>query len=112
MIRKAIREDISILQNMWIKEYGLEFTKQYLEKYILNYETAKDIPRKGRVRRHSVLITSGISKVKKKKDDLLSLIDYNIQRTNQKLNDPEQFYSSYFNDILKEEMKEKNKKKA
>ena len=39
MIRKAIREDISILQNMWIKEYGLEFTKQYLEKYILNYET-------------------------------------------------------------------------
>ena len=91
---------------------SINLNEENLTGRALNYETAKDIPRKGRVRRHSVLITSGISKVKKKKDDLLSLIDYNIQRTNQKLNDPEQFYSSYFNDILKEEMKEKNKKKA
>ena len=78
----------------------------------LNYETTKELPRKSRARRHSVLISSGLSKVKKKKDNLLSLIDYNIQRTNQKLNDPGGFYSNYFNNILKEEMKEKNKKKS
>ena len=78
----------------------------------LNYETTKELPRKSRARRHSVLISSGLSKVKKKKDNLLSLIDYNIQRTNQKLNDPDGFYSNYFNNILKEEMKEKNKKKS
>ena len=77
----------------------------------MNYETTKEIPRRNR-RRNSVLISSGLSKGKKKKDNLLSLIDYNIQRTNQKLNDPDGFYSNYFSNILKEEMKEKNKKKS
>ena len=62
-------------------------------------------------RGNSVLIASHIYKGKRKKeDDLLSLIDYNIQRTNQKLNDPELFYNNYFSNILKEE-KEKIKKK-
>ena len=42
---------------------------------------------------------------------MMTLIDYNIQRTNQKLNDPDAFYNNYFNNILKEEMKEKSKKK-
>ena len=76
----------------------------------MNYETTKEIPR--RKRRNSVIISSGLSKGRKKKDNLLSLIDYNIQRTNQKLNDPDGFYSNYFSSILKEEMKEKNKKKS
>ena len=76
-----------------------------------NYETTKEIPRRSKAKRHSVIVSSGLPKGKKKKDDLLSLIDYNIQRTNQKLNDPDGFYSNYFNKILKEEMKEKNKKK-
>ena len=59
-----------------------------------------------------LLISSGLSKGKKKKDNLLSLIDYNIQSINQKLNDPDSFYSNYFKNILKEKMKEKNKKKS
>ena len=80
---------------------------------VVNYETTKEIPRRPKMkRRNSVLISTGISKGRKKKDNLLSLIDYNIQRTNQKLNDPDVFYSTYFNNILKEEMKEKNRKKS
>ena len=76
-----------------------------------NYETTKDIPRRLRMkRRNSVLISAGLNRGKRKKDNLLSLIDYNIQRTNQKLNDPEAFYNDYFHNILKKE-KEKNKKK-
>ena len=76
----------------------------------LNYETTKEIPRRSKLKRRSMLIRS-ISKTRRKKEDnLLNLIDYNIQRTNQKLNDPDAFYNNYFNNILKEE-KEKNKKK-
>ena len=76
-----------------------------------NYETTKDIPRRLRMkRRNSVLISAGLNRGKRKKDNLLSLIDYNIQRTNQKLNDPEAFYNDYFHNILKKE-KEKTKKK-
>ena len=71
--------------------------------------TTKEIPRKKR--RNSVLVSNNFSKGKRKKEDnLLSLINYNIQSTNQKLNEPEVFYNNYFNNILKEE-KEKIKKK-
>ena len=74
-----------------------------------NYVTTKEIPRKKR--RNSVLVSNNFSKGKRKKEDnLLSLINYNIQSTNQKLNEPEVFYNNYFNNILKEE-KEKIKKK-
>ena len=77
-----------------------------------NYETTKEIPRRTRVkRRNSVLVPSGLKTKRKKEDNLLTLIDYNIQRTNQKLNDPDAFYNNYFNNILKEKMKEKSKKK-
>ena len=76
----------------------------------LNFETTKELPRRSKIKRNSVLVRS-ISKIRRKKEDnLLNLIDYNIQRTNQKLNDPDAFYNNYFNNILKEE-KEKNKKK-
>ena len=77
-----------------------------------NYETTKEIPRRTRMkRRNSVLVTNNFSRGKRKKEDnLLSLIDHNIQSTNQKLNEPEVFYNNYFSNILKEE-KEKIKKK-
>ena len=43
-------------------------------------------------------------KTKKKKDDLLSQIDLNIEKTNQNLNNPDQFYSNYFNYLLEEKI--------
>jgi hypothetical protein len=40
------------------------------------------------------------NKPKKKKDDLLSKINSNIRKTNQNLNNPDEFYSNYFNSIM------------
>ena len=76
------------------------------------YKTIKEISKKPRMKRKStVLISSNSSKDKKKrKDSLLELIGNNIKKTNQKLNEPKIFYNNYFNNILKEEMKEKHKK--
>ena len=48
-------------------------------------------------------------KTKKKKENLLLKIDLNIENTNQKLNNPEEFYSNYFNNILENQRKEINK---
>ena len=39
-------------------------------------------------------------KPKKKKDDLLSKINSNIRKTNQNLNNPDEFYSNYFSSIM------------
>ena len=39
-------------------------------------------------------------KNKRKKNSLLSQINLNIKKTNQKLNNPGEFYSNYFNSIL------------
>ena len=47
-------------------------------------------------------------KTKKKKENLLLKIDLNIENTNQKLNNPEEFYSNYFNNILENQRKEIN----
>ena len=47
-------------------------------------------------------------KNKKKKENLLLKIDLNIENTNQKLNNPEEFYSKYFNNILENQRKEIN----
>ena len=51
---------------------------------------------------------SPIFKLKKKQDNILSQIDLNIEKTNQNLNNPEEFYSNYFNQLL-EERKKKGK---
>ena len=54
--------------------------------------------------------------IKKKKDNsnnnLLSKINLNIQKTNQNLNNPEEFYSSYFNSLLGEKKTENIYKKT
>ena len=43
---------------------------------------------------------SPFSKPKKKKENLLSKINFNIQKTNQNLNNPDEFYSNYFHSLL------------
>ena len=45
-------------------------------------------------------ILSPSMKSKRQKNNLLSQININIQKTNQKLNNPDEFYSNYFNSIL------------
>ena len=49
------------------------------------------------------LMLSPFTKPKKKKDNLLSKINFNIQKTNQNLNNPDLFYSNYFNSLLKDD---------
>ena len=75
-----------------------------------NLQTRKVVTRRAKTKRKNSFIISS-SKARKRKDSLLTLIGYNIKTTNQQLNDPDVFYNNYFNNILKEEMKEKNKKK-
>ena len=75
-----------------------------------NFGTSKELPRRYKIKSgNSFLISSTSSKGKKRKDNLLTQIGYNIKTTNQKLNEPEVFYNNYFSNILKEKMKEKNK---
>ena len=52
-------------------------------------------------------ILSPSMKSKRQKNNLLSQININIQKTNQKLNNPDEFYSNYFNSILKNRQNKK-----
>ena len=51
------------------------------------------------------------NKFKKRRGSLLSQINFNIQKTNQNLNNPEEFYSNYFNSILEGEIIGKHNQK-
>ena len=62
-----------------------------------------DFWKKNRSKVNSLISNS--LKSKKKKDDLLSKINSNIEQTNQNLNDPDKFYNNYFNDILRKSSK-------
>ena len=55
-------------------------------------------------------IVSSTNKTKKKKDNLLSKINLNIRKTEQNLNNPEEFYSNYFQKLLEGEVVGKNKR--
>ena len=50
------------------------------------------------------------NKSNKKKDNLLSLINFNIQKSNLNLNNPDEFYSNYFNFLLEGEIEKNNQK--
>jgi hypothetical protein len=69
--------------------------------------SSKDLHKKLKTKK-SFKNLSPFYKSKKKKEDLLLKIDLNIENTNQKLNNPEEFYSNYFNNILENQIKEIN----
>ena len=52
-----------------------------------------------KVKKNSSIIDNNL-RPKKGKDSILSKINLNIRKTNQNLNNPEEFYSSYFNSLL------------
>jgi len=102
-------KNITISRN---KSFNRFNNNNSLEKSDFHFETTKELPIKFRMkRRNSIIVSSDISKSRKRKDNLLASIGNNIKASNQKLNDPELFYNNYFSHILKEEMKEKKKKK-
>ena len=69
--------------------------------------SSKDLHKKILTKK-SIKNISPYFKTKKKKENLLLKIDLNIENTNQKLNNPEEFYSNYFNNILENQRKEIN----
>ena len=72
--------------------------------------SSKDLQKRiNRKRRNSLLITDN-QKNEKKKDNLLSLINFNILKTNQNLNNPEEFYNNYFTSLLEGEIERNNQK--
>jgi len=58
----------------------------------------------------NILTATTLIKSKKKKDNLLSQINLNIKKTNQNLNNPEEFYSNYFTSLLEGELNKKSQK--
>ena len=69
--------------------------------------SSKDLHKKILTKK-SIKNISPYFKTKKKKENLLLKIDLNIENSNQKLNNPEEFYSNYFNNILENQRKEIN----
>ena len=66
---------------------------------------------KSKSRKNSnILTTTTLIKSKKKKDNILSQINLNIKKTNQNLNNPEEFYSNYFTSLLEGELNKKSQK--
>ena len=53
---------------------------------------------------------SSIKNKKENSNNLLSQINLNIQKTNQNLNNPEEFYSSDFNSLLEDRNNDKTPK--
>ena len=81
-------------------------------KVIIGGLSINNSPKEGKkknVYKMSSLMLSPFNKQKKKKDNLLSQINFNIQKTSQNLNNPDEFYSNYFNFLLEGEMGSKNK---
>ena len=64
-----------------------------------NYSTI-DYQRKFKSKKNTSIINP-LMKPKKKKETLLSQINLNIEKTNQNLNNPDEFYSNYFSTLLK-----------
>jgi len=63
-------------------------------------KSSKDLNRKNFLSKKNLLYLSPNLKLKRHQDNILSQIDINIEKTNQNLNNPEEFYSNYFNYLL------------
>ena len=63
-------------------------------------KSSKDLNRRNFISKKNLLYLSPNLKLKKHQDNILSQIDLNIEKTNQNLNNPEEFYSNYFNYLL------------
>ena len=73
------------------------FSSELIHKKILRKKSSK-------------LLSPGLKLKKRESNNLLSQIDFNIEKTNQNLNNPDIFYSNFFNYLLEEKIKEREKK--
>ena len=93
--------NVNLSQRKMIKPRNYMSTKNIYSFYTLNEKNKKSLNKKGS------LLSKNPNK--KKKDNLLSKINLNIQKTNQNLNNPDEFYSNYFHSLLGSEPGKNNK---
>ena len=74
-------------------------TNTIVNKFSCNNNSIIDFSKKNKAR--NIPSFNSLPKNKKKNNNLLSQINLNIEKTNQNLNDPDKFYTNYFNNILK-----------
>ena len=97
----GVKARINGLENKFFNIH-IENNKHFSHKGLMSHQM--NTSNGHRIRRNSVEIAPYI-KSKKRKDNLLSKISLNIQKTSQNLNNPEEFYNNYFNSLLIEEIK-------
>ena len=95
-------------KNRVSSQKGLLFNNNALNN-IHNNNSNLDFHKRVKSRKSAAMLTTFV-KTKKKKDNILSKINFNIQKTNQNLNNPDEFYSNYFNALLEGEITKKNQK--
>ena len=113
LMKNSFQDDFNDIGNMTLaRKRTMKLTKKKLSsskntsKYFNIFNSAEK--NKKAINKNASL-KSPYNKTKKKKDNLLSKINFNIQKTNQNLNNPDEFYSNYFHSILEEEAAVKNK---
>ena len=104
-MRKSLSQKSLVDKN--IKFYNISDAE---DNNIIKKSSIIDFQKKIKViRKNSTFLPKFTSK--KKKDNILSRINFNIQKTSQNLNNPDEFYSNYFNSILLGEFNSKKMNK-
>ena len=104
-MRKSLSQKSLVDKN--IKFYNISDAE---DNNIIKKSSIIDFQKKIKViRKNSTFLPKFNSK--KKKDNILSRINFNIQKTSQNLNNPDEFYSNYFNSILLGEFNSKKMNK-
>ena len=80
----------------------------FASKYSYNSSNEKS---KKTIAKKSPIVNQINRNKKRTSNNLLSKISFNIQKTNQNLNNPEEFYSNYFNSLLEGDSTVKNMSK-
>ena len=113
IIKNSFQDDFNDINNITLtRKKTMKLTKKKLlsSKNISKYYNLLNLNEKNKKSiNKNTSLKSPYNKTKKKKDNLLSKINFNIQKTNQNLNNPDEFYSNYFHSILEEEAAGKNK---
>jgi hypothetical protein len=97
---KLIKKRKSLIKRRFSSRQDLIYSFNNTEMSAKESKHRKYLSRKS----WNLLPVSPLLKTKKKKIDLLSQIDLNMEKTNQNLNNPDQFYSNYFNYLLEEKI--------
>ena len=98
--KNKFEEGINDSNNLSSKKSNLKRRISAKNIFINKINSSKTLTRRNFVSKKNLLYLSPNLKLKRHQDNILSQIDLNIEKTNQNLNNPEEFYSNYFNYLL------------